>query len=147
MDSNNFKKIFGDFAKSSGFKSAFGGWFIENHETIIILDLQKSNYGNYFDLNIKIFIQGMLGNSYTISKSLVKSDIGDVFRRQPIEYNSIFNLDNDIEEIDRVADINKMFNNFIITFISKASNKKGLLQLAEKGDINLLPAVKKTLLE
>ena len=32
----------------------------------------KSNFGDYYELNIKIFIQGMFGNMCTRSKDLVK---------------------------------------------------------------------------
>ena len=58
MDNTEFKKQFGEIAKASRFDRAFGGWFKESNETIIVLELQKSNFGNYYQLNIKVFIQG-----------------------------------------------------------------------------------------
>lgn len=72
MNSKEFKGVFGDIAKNYGFESAFGGWFRDGNESIIVLDLQKSNYGDYYELNIKIYVQGMFGNNYFRNKDLVK---------------------------------------------------------------------------
>lgn len=66
MDSKEFKSIFDEVAKRSSFEKAFGGWFRESSECIAVLDLQKSNFGDYYELNIKIFIQGVFGNTYVI---------------------------------------------------------------------------------
>ena len=56
MESNDFKKIFGEVAKGNGFERAHEGWFKEFSDIIQVLDLQRSNYGPYFYLNIKVFI-------------------------------------------------------------------------------------------
>lgn len=82
MDNQDFKYIFDILAKANNFEKAFGSWIKESSECIIVLDLQKSNFGNYFELNIKIFVQGMFGNKYVINKDIVKKHIGDVFARQ-----------------------------------------------------------------
>jgi len=44
MNNKEFKKLFGEIAKSSRFESAFGGRFKDSAESVIVLDLQKSNY-------------------------------------------------------------------------------------------------------
>lgn len=81
MDSKEFKKLFGEVAKSNGFERAFGGWFKDSVESIVVLDLQKSNFGDYYEMNIKIYVQGIFGNSYSKNKDLVKKDTGDIFIR------------------------------------------------------------------
>lgn len=142
MDNKEFKKIFGEIAKSNGFESAFGGWFKDSAESIIVLDLQKSNFGNYYEMNIKIFIQGVFGNTYSRNKNLVKRDIGNIFRRQPLEYKSVFDFDEQMLDERRKADLVKLFGNFIVPFTDKALSKSGIIDLANKGEITLLPAVK-----
>ena len=74
MNSKEFKKLFGEVAKSRGFENAFGGWFIDSPESIVVLDLQKSNYEDYYEMNLKIYIQGMFGNFYSRNKDLIKKD-------------------------------------------------------------------------
>lgn len=145
MDSNVFKRIFGEVAKSIGFESAFGGWFKDSAESIVVLDLQKSNFGDYYEMNIKIYIQGMFGNNYSRSKDLVKKNTGDVFTRQPPEYKSVFDFEGSMDDDKRKADLVKLFNDFIVPFTDKASSKSGIKELANKGEITLLPAVKEQL--
>lgn len=142
MDSKEFKKTFGEVAKSNGFESAFGGWFKDSAESIVLLDLQKSNFGDYYEMNIKIFIQGMFGNRYSRSKNLVKRDVGNIFRRQPSEYKSVFDFDEPMNDEKRKADLAKLFRDFIVPFTDKALSKSGIRELADKGEITLLPAVK-----
>lgn len=145
MNSKEFKKLFGEIAKSSGFESAFGGWFRNSPECIVVIDLQKSNFGDYYEMNIKIYIQGMFGNLYSRSKDLVKKDTGDVFTRQPSEYKSVFDFDEPRDDERRKADLAKLFSDFIVPFTDKALSKLGIKELAEKGEITLLPAVKEEL--
>ncbi len=142
MDSKEFKKVFGDVAKLNGFESAFGGWFRDSTESIVVLDLQKSNFGDYYEMNIKIYVQGLFGNSYTRNKDLVKKDTGDIFRRQPPEYKSVFDFDEPMDDVRRKESIGKLFSDFILPFTDKALSKPGIRELAEKGEIFLLPAVK-----
>ncbi|SMC48683.1 DUF4304 domain-containing protein [Moheibacter sediminis] len=145
MDSKEFKKLFGEVAKSNGFESAFGGWFKDSAESIVVLDLQKSNFGDYYEMNIKIFIQGMFGNSYSRSKDLVKRDIGNIFTRQPPEYKSVFDFDEPMDDEKRKEKLEQLFSKFIVPFSDKALSKSGIRELAEKGEITLLPAVKEEL--
>ncbi|MDO5665162.1 MAG: DUF4304 domain-containing protein [Bacteroidia bacterium] len=147
MDSKKFKKLFGEIANSNSFESAFGGWFKESTESIIVLNLQKSNFGDYYEMNIKIYIQGMFGNNYSKSKNLVKSDIGDVFRREPTEYKSVFDLEELMNDEKRKERVEQLFSEFIVPFTDKALSKSGIGKLAEKGEIFLLPAVKEELAE
>lgn len=145
MDSTEFKKVFGLIAKSNGFESAFGGWFKESSECILVLDLQKSNYGNYFELNVKIFIQGMFGNTYVKSKGLVKKDAGDVFTRQPNDYKETLDLEISLSEETRREGLEVLFSEFVVPFTDKALTKVGIQQLANNKEIHLLPAVKQEL--
>lgn len=145
MDSKEFKKLFGEVAKSNGFESAFGGWFKDSAESIVVLDLQKSNFGDYYEMNIKVFIQGMFGNSYSRSKDLVKRDIGNIFTRQPPEYKSVFDFDEPMDDEKRKGKLEQLFSKFIVPFSDKALSKSGIRELAEKGKITLLPAVKEEL--
>jgi len=142
MDSKEFKNVFNVIAKSDGFEKAFGGWFKESAECIAVLDLQKSNFGDYYELNVKIFVQGMFGNMYHKSKDLVKKDTGDVFTRQPKDYKDVLDFDIPMNDENRKKKLEILFSEFIIPFTDKALSRLGLKELTEQGKIFLLPAVK-----
>lgn len=145
MDSKNLKAIFDKIAIANNFDQAFGGWVKESSECLIILDLQKSNFGNYYDLNIKIFVQGLFGNSYVKGKDLVKKMTGDIFLRQPISYNDAFDYDNSISEAKRKEQLQGLFHEFIVPWTDKALSRTGLKELAQSNVLYLLPAVKEEL--
>ena len=98
MDNKKFKQLFNDVARLYDFEQAYGAWFLESPECIVVLELQKSYFGNYYELNIKSFVQGAFGNHYVKSKDLAKKYMGNCFGRQPSEYNDIFDLEEDMED-------------------------------------------------
>ncbi|UKB82569.1 hypothetical protein LF887_16315 [Chryseobacterium sp. MEBOG06] len=145
MNSKEFKEIFGEIAKNNAFESAFGGWFNDGVDSIVVLDLQKSNYGEYFELNIKIYVQGMFGNNYFRNKDLVKKEIGNVSRRQPSEYRSLFNFDEPMNDQVRKNRLEQFFTEFITPFTERALSISGLLELEKRKEIHITPAVNEEL--
>ena len=142
MDSKEFKGTFDEVAKRNNFEKAFGGWFIESSECIAVLDLQKSNFGDYYEMNIKIFVQGMFGNNYIKSKDLVKKHTGDIFTRQPNNYKDVFDFDTSMDDDKRTRKLEELFSEFIKPLIDKALSRQGLKELEAQEKIFLLPAVK-----
>ncbi|MBX3102799.1 MAG: DUF4304 domain-containing protein [Bacteroidetes bacterium] len=145
MDSKDFKKIFGELAKLSGFENAFGGWFKESAESIIILELQKSNFGNYYQLNIKIFIQGIFGRRYLPSKDLVKGSMGHINFNETKDYKNAFDFDEPMDDDMRERQLNTLFENHIVPITNKTLSKSGVKELADKGAVLLLPVIKEEL--
>lgn len=145
MESKDFKSLFDDLAKANNFEKAFGGWFKESSECIAVLDLQKSNFGDYYELNIKIFVQEMFGKIHSKSKDLVKKEIGTVFTRQPKAFKDALDFDVPISDVKRKKRLEDLFKEFIVPFIDKALSREGLRELAQQEEIFLLPAVKQQL--
>lgn len=136
--------MFGEIACTSGFESAFGGWFMESHECIAVLDLQKSHYGNHYELNIKIYVKGAFGFAYVKSKEL-KNDTGDVFRAQPKEYDAALNLEIPMPDEVRKEQVESMFREFVVPYTEMALKRTGIRQLVEEKKAFLLEAVQKEL--
>jgi len=67
-------------------------------------------------LNLKNFIQGAFGKHYRKSKDLVKKETGNIFCRQPNNYNDTFNLDFDVNYIQRRVLVKELFENFILPY-------------------------------
>ncbi len=148
MDKVQLKQEFGRLAKEYGFDQVDGGWILEHPETLIALYLQKSNYGNYFDLNVKIYAKGLFGRTYARDKNTVKKDIGDVFTRQPKKYGSAFNLEEPLADAERVAKLRELFELFIAPIALGCATKEGILDLAARGGFfSVLPAVHEELLK
>ena len=145
MGTIEFKKMFGAIAKESGFERTYEAWFKESPEVILVLDLQKSNFGNNYYLNVKLFIQGTFGNTYSKSKKLVKTDGGNIFLRQPDNYSDLLNLDTALEDHERNDGLRKMFSEFITPFCNKTNTKEAIKEFHKKEGLFILPAVKEAL--
>ena len=112
----------------------------------VVLELQKSYFGNYYELNIKSFVQGAFGNHYVKSKDLAKGDMGDCFGRQPSEYNDIFDLEEDMEDEYRKERLEYFFKNFLAPLLPKLLSLSGLLELPQYGDVDIPSNVKDEIL-
>lgn len=139
MDSKEFKKIFGEVAKSNSFESVFGGWFKGSAESIVVLELQKSSFANSNYLNVKIFIQGAFDRTYTPSKDLIISSMGHITNQ--IRDKEILDFDKPMNDEKRKEKLEQLFSEFIVPFSDKALSKSGIRELADKDEITLLPAV------
>lgn len=144
MDSKEFKKIFLEISKEYGFKSAFGGSYIESDTCIFVLELQKSNFGNYFELNMKIYIQGAFGNKYTPNKDIIKKYMGNIFTRPLPEYHYIWELYNDISDEERKTKLRTFFEEYINPIQEKALTISGIKALSTEDNDHffITPAVK-----
>jgi hypothetical protein len=109
MDCKEFKNLFYGVAQSNGFEKAFGAWFKKSTECVIVLNLQKSNFGDYYELNIKIFVQGMFNKQYDTSKDMVKKLVGNVFSRLPPEFKDVLDFDVSIDDTKRKEELKRIF--------------------------------------
>lgn len=145
MNLKVLKRTFAEITKSIGLETKFGGFVKETEEVIIVLSFQKSNYSSQVYLNIKLYIQGVFGKNYQLSREEVVNDVGDVFRRVPKDYDEIFNLNTDLSDNARIEYLKKFIDEFLSGFVQQVSTVKGIMSMAEKGELFLLPAVKSEL--
>ncbi len=145
MNLKVLKRTFAEITKSIGLETKFGGFVKETEEVIIVLSFQKSNYSTQVYLNIKLYVQGIFGKKYQLSRELVCSDVGDVFRRSPKDYDQIFDLGSDLSDNERIEQLKAFVDEFLSRFTRQASTIKGIMLLAEQGELYLLPAVKSAL--
>ena len=145
MNLKVLKRTFAEITKSIGLETKFGGFVKETEEVVIVLSFQKSNYSTQVYLNIKLYVQGIFGKKYQLSRKLVCGDVGDVFRRAPKDYDEIFNLNTDLSDNARIEYLKKFIDEFLSGFVQQVSTVKGIMSLAEKGELFLLPAVKEAL--
>lgn len=142
MENKIFRKTLNTIAKNNGFESVYNGWFRESQECIVSLYLQKSGYSNLYYLNIRIFVQGFYDKTYIKSKDLDYKEGGGIFRRQPIEYDNAFDLENLCSDEKRIEDLQRLFKEFLVPYTDKALSKNGILELYKRQEIFLLPTEK-----
>lgn len=145
MKNTELKKIFMVIAKEDGFYSAYGGWFKEFEELTQVIELQKSNYANYYYLNFKIFIQGIFGNVYVKNKRMVQPEMGNIFLRHPDNYSHLLDMRTPLSDSEREAGLRELFANFIMPLSNNTTSKEAIKALHAKGKLFVLGAVQEEL--
>ena len=144
MDNKVFKLLFSEIAKKHGFTSAYNGWFKRSNQCIVALELQKSNYSNYYQLNIKIFVHGMFNKQYKKSKGLL-NEIGNVRSKAPGNFTIFLNLEAPLEDKERENGLISLFRDFIDPLAEQALSRDGIKKLGQQNITSFDPAVEKEL--
>ncbi|WP_256002780.1 DUF4304 domain-containing protein [Pedobacter deserti] len=143
MDSKELKEIFDLLAKENGFVKAYGAWFKESDDGTVVLELQKSSYSNSYYLNIKGYIKGVFGRSYSKSKELAKSAAGHISKQ--VNDNSALDLEIHNDKAHTSLEIQKLFQSLINPLADVALSRKKTKEMASTGKLFLLPVIKEQL--
>jgi hypothetical protein len=141
MMTADFKSVFRQVAVQNDFSFQHNRYWKKSPETVICLELQKSNYSNIYYLNFKIWLQGVFGSKFDPSSELAR-DTGDVFRGQPKDWDKLFDLDQISDKETCRQEMARFFKAFVTPFTEKALTRSGILELANSNEVFLLPAVR-----
>jgi hypothetical protein len=73
MNAKELKRTISEHANMCGLIHTSGSWIRQSSETLLVLQLQKSNYGNYFELNLKIFGSSLIRVGELQSRELARA--------------------------------------------------------------------------
>lgn len=59
IEKNNLKKAFGETLRNAGFVNKSGSWYRSGTDAIVVLNLQKSDFGDYYYLNVGISLKAL----------------------------------------------------------------------------------------
>ncbi|MCW3111005.1 MAG: hypothetical protein JWQ09_5511 [Segetibacter sp.] len=144
MDNKEFKKTVAILAKKNGFEHS-KWWFKESTECIIALELQQSSYSNLYYLNIKIYIQGLFGRKHSRDKNTLKTYYEDIPMRQPPQYAAVFDLEQSMDDAERILKLEEFFIDFLVPFTNKALTKSGIYDLIKNGQLGINKPTKEEL--
>lgn len=141
MKKNEFEKLFDEIAGINGFESFSTGWYKESSECIVILKIFRS-YEGLYELKLKVFIQNLIGKTYSISDTLFDKEVCHFSLDEPKEYASLFDFNRSISDTNRINGIRKLFNEFIMPITRKVLSRSGIRELDKDGLVHLLPIIK-----
>jgi hypothetical protein len=146
MENSVFKNIFSKVAREHGFSSAHGCWYIESGESLVVLELQKSNFANRYLLNIKVTLQGLFGNVNKKSKDELRNS-ETTSRQPPQQYNETFDLGGQTNEEIKEAQIRAFFGDFMSPLANKAMTRQGVKELDANKELWLAEGVRSELMK
>ena len=141
MENKTFKLEIGSLLKKTGLEKGNGFWFKKEIDLIIVVHLQKSDYSNYFYFIVKVYIQCLFGDSYKIDKSLV-NNLGTIRIDPFIQNRELFDLDNNMNDEERMEKISKLIAEKIVPLIDRLSSIEGIKKMITDEGLYATEAVK-----
>lgn len=64
IDKTNFKKAVGSVLKSVGFENKGQSWYLDGDDSIVVLNLQKSDFDEKYYVNLGVWLKSLGGVAF-----------------------------------------------------------------------------------
>ena len=141
MDKTKFIKVFDEIFKTNGFKKKGNNWFADGTELKKLVNLQRSNFGNYYYVNFGFLINCVEDDLLThVGYRLTSAD-----KEEKQRIDSLLNLDSSIDDEQRISELRFHLATDVINRLQKINTEAELLSEIKKlPHLNTIPlSVKK----
>lgn len=145
MDEKIFLKVFGKALKPT-FTKFGSGWLLNGtprDECTVGLVVYKARWGRQYKFMLKIFVDGAFG--FQASEPIDLRETGHVFRADMPSQAVVLDLDSELSDAERLERLQEIVDLDIVPFARKSRTISGLIDMAAKGEVYLLPAVQSEL--
>ena len=141
MEKKDLIKLLDEIFIPLGFKRKGNSW-VKNEDILTkLINLQKSNYGNFFYINYGFIIKGLVltttnhvGNRLAANNNVKQKRITD-----------LLDFDTDIPKDQRLSELKRIINDKIVIKIQSINNEEDLLgELKERSHLNDIPLIVKS---
>lgn len=141
MDKKELVNILSEIFVPFGFKKKGNYWVINNDAITKVVNLQKSQFGNYFYINYGYIIDSIpLDGMMHIYKRVDSSD-----KDENLRLNKLLDLESDIYKDDRANELKKVLLEKIVQEFNRVNTEADILgELKKQPHLNNIPlAVKR----
>ena len=129
MNGKQFKKWFGDVAKSNGFEKSSGNWLQNVGELTKLVNLQKSNFANKEYVNFGFIINGVPSGQLLMHIGYRLSSPDSEERRKVEE---LLDLDSSIDDSARKSALAVRLSHDVFGQLQKTNTEADLLSVLKK---------------
>ena len=118
--------------KSARFIKKSGSWYLENDETILVVNLQKSNYGDQYYVNLAVWVKALGDATYPKeNKCHICLRIDSLVDEKAVK---CFDGEKSLSQEKRAALITGLMESKAIPFLMECASLKGIgMQMASGG--------------
>jgi len=140
MEKKDIVKLLDDIFVPLDFKRKGNNWVIKGKELSKIVNLQKSNYGNYFYINYGFIIRGLELTTTTH----VEHRLASVYREEQERITDLLDLETDIPMDQRLKELRCLITNKVLIRIQSVNTEEDLLnEIKKRPHLNDIPLVVK----
>lgn len=118
---------------ASGFKKKANTWYLDNPETIVIVNVQKSSYGPKYYLNVAVWLK-RLGKAHVPKehKCHIRCRWNSLIPMDEKQLERLMDLgDTSLSDEKRIAEIATLMQKYVLPFLSKSTSLEGLRSIYE----------------
>ena len=119
-----FKDFFTKTMKELGFKKTSGSWHKENDDIHFLVNLQKSNYGANYYINLGIFLKMISDGNYREEKSHLRTRVESLVFNDECEIIDALNLEKTMVEEQRLLVLEKILKGRVMEFFESNSSRE-----------------------
>jgi hypothetical protein len=140
MNKNELIDFLNNIFKPLGFKKKSSNWYYENDELIKKINLQRSQYGNYYYINYGYIIKYL---DLDVLDMHIYYGVATSNKDENLRIEGLLNLDNNIPDEIRKVELTDVLNKLLIDISSINTEEDILNKLKERDNLNSIPLVVK----
>src|ERR1700683_2441378 len=124
------EKAIDDLLSKAGFKRKGKVWYVDNAETFSLLELQKSNYGDQYYINLAVFVKKLGSNPFPKEHQChVRGRLTSLLKDKSDAEKSL-----DLENVSipmekRIASVSSMIKDIALPLLSEMRSMGGIKRL------------------
>ncbi|MES2822752.1 MAG: DUF4304 domain-containing protein [Pseudomonadota bacterium] len=118
--------------KSHGFKKKSSNWYLYKSEVVLVVNLQKSQYGNQFYINCAVLVKALLDLEFPQEeKCHIRFRLDSNGTDAPENrVKLLLDLENDsISDEDRKSELKKLITSYVLPHLEKCSTLSGITEM------------------
>jgi len=134
MDRNAIREAIDAFAREADLVAHSGGWYLTNEEVLAVVEIQKSNYGKQYYINLGFWLCVLGPASFPEEReSHIRIRLTSLLPESRATLESLLDLENSISEDDRQTGLRRFMGAEVLPLLRRASTERGLRQLHAEG--------------
>jgi hypothetical protein len=131
---NAVHRGFDRFGKESGGEKKSGGWYWRSDEVIAVVDLQKSQYGPKYYVNVAFWLRALGEERFPkTSNAHLWVRLGALPGVERETAECLLNLECDVPEEQRVDGLSALLATSVVPLIDRGSSLDGLRSMVDDG--------------
>ena len=124
------------FGKESSGEKKSGGWYWRSDEVVAVVDLQKSQYGPKYYVNVAFWLRAVGDERWPKTwKSHIAMRIEDLPGVERDRVECLLDLESDVADEQRVDELSALLTTAVAPFIERGNSLVGLRSMIDDGTL------------
>jgi hypothetical protein len=131
---NAVQRAFDEFGRQAGFEKKSGSWYRQSDEVIAAINLQKSQYGPLYYINVGFWLRQLDDERYPkMNQWHVLIRLEDLLPDAEKRIGELLNLDSPVSDEQRITELVALLDEQLLPVIERGSSMVGLRAMVDDG--------------